>query len=81
MRDGYLVSGPDIISRGFVYVKESEELMEGAKAVAEKVIATKLGKKTRDWADIKNSLREETAKFIYKETKRKPMILAVLMEV
>jgi len=81
MRDGYLVSGPDIISRGFVYVKESEELMEGAKAVAEKVIAAKLGKKTRDWADIKNSLREETAKFIYKETKRKPMILAVLMEV
>ena len=81
MRDGYLVSGPDIISRGFVYVKESEELMEGAKVVAEKVITARLSKKTRDWAEIKNALREEAAKFIYKETKRKPMILAVLMEV
>jgi ribonuclease J len=55
--------------------------VEGAKAVAERVIASKLGRKAHDWADIKNALREETAKFIYKETKRKPMILAVLMEV
>ena len=81
MRDGYIVSGPDIISRGFVYVKEAEELMEGAKAVAEKVIENRLSKRNHDWAEIKNALREEVAKFIYKETKRKPMILAVLMEV
>ena len=81
MRGGYLVSGPDIISRGFVYVKENEELLEGAKAVSESVIESRLSKKTRDWAEIKNALREETARYIYKETKRKPMILAVLMEV
>ncbi|MBR5140082.1 MAG: ribonuclease J [Clostridia bacterium] len=81
MRGGYVASGPDIISRGFVYVKESEELMEGARAVAEKVIENRLSKKNHDWAEIKNALREETAKYIYKETKRKPMILAVLMEV
>ena len=81
MRGGYLASGPDIISRGFVYVKENEELVESAKAVAESVIESRLSRKTRDWAEIKNALREETAKFIYKETKRKPMILAVLMEV
>ena len=81
MREGYLVSGPDIISRGFVYVKESEVLVDGAKAIAEKVIENKLSKRNHDWAEIKNALRDETAKFIYKETKRKPMILAVLMEV
>ena len=81
MRDGYLVSGPDIISRGFVYVKEAEGLMDEAKALAERVIESKLNKRARDWAEIKSALRDETAKFIYKETKRKPMILAVLMEV
>ena len=81
IRDRYLVSGPEIISRGFVYVKESEELVSGARAVCERVINLHLSKKNFDWAQIKNALREETSKYIYKETKRKPMILAVLMEV
>ena len=55
--------------------------MESAKALAERVIENRLSRKTHDWAEIKNALREEVARFIYKETKRKPMILAVLMEV
>ncbi|MBO5879702.1 MAG: ribonuclease J [Clostridia bacterium] len=80
-RDKYLVSGPDIISRGFVYVKESEELVDGAREVAESVINSKITKKNCDFAQLKNSLREEVGKYIYKETKRKPMILAVIMEV
>ena len=81
MRERCLVSGPDIISRGFVYVKESEGLVEGAKVIAESVIENKLSKRNHDWAEIKNAIRDEMAKYIYKETKRKPMILAVLMEV
>jgi ribonuclease J len=79
-RGGYLVSGPDIISRGFVYVKESEGLVEGAKAVSEKVINNHLSRKVCDWAQIKGALRDEVSRYIYKETKRKPMILAVLLE-
>ncbi len=79
-RGGYLVSGPDIISRGFVYVKEAEALVDTAKALAERVISTQLSKKVHDWAQIKNALRDEVARYIYKETKRKPMILAVLLE-
>jgi ribonuclease J len=80
-RGGYLVSGPDIISRGFVYVKESEGLVEGAKAVSEKVINNHLSRKVCDWAQIKGALRDEVSRYIYKETKRKPMILPVIMNV
>ena len=77
----YVVSGPDIVSRGFVYVKESEALVEGARAVADTALEKALKSKTVDFAQIKNNIRDELAKFIYKETKRKPMILPVLMEV
>ena len=81
--DGYgeIVSGPDIVSRGFVYVKESEELMQRVKEIAFSAIEKAMSRKTRDFAAIKAHVRDDVAKFIFKETKRKPMILPILMDV
>ena len=76
-----IVSGPDIVSRGFVYVKESEELMREAKSVAEQSIERAMARHIGDWAYIKGSIKDDLAKFIYKETKRKPMILPVIMDI
>ena len=81
MDGGLVISGPDIVSRGFVYVKESEELMRTAKGVAETALERALSKRTRDYTAIKTFIRDDLAKFIYKETKRKPMILPVIMDV
>ena len=78
---GEIVSGPDVVSRGFVYVKESEELMQRVKDVAALSITKALSKKVRDWATIKGAVRDDVAKFIYKETKRRPMILTIIMDV
>ena len=77
----YIISGPDIVSRGFVYVRESEQLMHDCKAVAEQSINRILGKRIRDWAHIKGIITDDLAKFIYKETRRKPMILPVIMDI
>jgi ribonuclease J len=77
----YIVSGPDIVSRGFVYVKESETLVEGARMAAEAALEKSLKARQIDYAQIKNNIKDELAKYIYKETKRKPMILPVLMDV
>ena len=74
-------SGPDIVSRGFVYVKESLDLVSKTKAVAESTINKFFDKGIRDSLQIKNAIRDDVAKFIYKETRRKPMILPILMEV
>jgi ribonuclease J len=79
LRDRYIVSGPDIISRGFVYVKESEELMARAKKVAEAALEKAISKGGRDFAAIKNAVRDDLTKFFFKETKRKPMILTIIM--
>ena len=78
---GEIVSGPDVVSRGFVYVKESEELMQRVKEVSAQSITKALSKRTRDWATIKNNVRDDVAKFIFKETKRRPMILTIIMDV
>ena len=75
-----IVSGPDIVSRGFVYVKESEDLMRDAKRVAEASLE-KAMRGRFDYAYIKGSVRDELAKFIFKETKCKPMILPVIMDI
>ena len=76
-----LFSGPDIVSRGFVYVKESGDLVEKTKAIAENTLNKMLEARVRDMTHIKNAIRDDVAKFIFKETKRKPMILPILMEV
>ena len=81
IKGGYLISGPDIVSRGFVYVKESEELMTRARQAAAVALEKAIAKKNRDWAYIKGAVRDELAKFIFKETKRKPMILPIIMDI
>ena len=81
--DSYLadvVAGPDIVSRGFVYVKESEELMDGARDVVVRTIRRTVGSKKPDYAFIKSSIREELARYIFTKTRRKPMILPIIME-
>ncbi len=74
-------SGPDIVSRGFVYVKESTDLMSKTKAIAEKAINKLYDNGINDMMQVKNAVRDDVAKFIFKETKRRPMILPILMEV
>ena len=81
LHDRYIVSGPDIVSRGFVYVKESEELMARARKVAESALEKAIAKGGRDFAAIKNAVRDDLTKFFFKETKRKPMILTIIMGV
>ncbi len=77
----YVISGPDIVSRGFVYVKESEELVEKAREVAKAALNKAIGKRYDDRMQIKAALRDELSRFIYKETKRRPVILPILMEI
>ena len=79
--DRLVISGPDIVSRGFVYVKESEELMRSARQIAEESLERAISKRPVDYTQIKTIIRDDLAKFIFKETKRKPMILPVIMDV
>ncbi len=76
-----VISGPDIISRGFVYVRESEELIEDAREIAMWAIENCLDNDIRDWATIKSRMRDEISRLIYERTKRSPMILPIIMEV
>ncbi len=78
---GYIVTGPDILTRGFVYVKESEELIEDAREVARYAIENCLTNKVYDWNTIKSAVRDEISRFVYERTKRSPMILTIIMEV
>ena len=75
-----LMSGPDIVSRGFVYVRESESLMENARKVALSSIEDELRGRTIDRARLKNRIRDDLAKYLYAQTKRRPMILPIVME-
>ena len=79
--DGALVSGPDIITRGFVYVKESEGLMEELRQVALEAIESVDMRYSTDWSAIKGTIKSDLSGYLYKKTKRSPMILPVIMEV
>ncbi len=79
--NGYIVSGPDIVSRGFVYVKENEELMQSAKELAYEVISDVYDSNYHDWNSVKTKLRDELSRLMYDKTKRSPMILPILMEI
>ena len=79
--NGFVVSGPDVITRGFVYVRESENLIEDIKNVLRKELSKCEEKGISDWASIKSILREKLHDYIYKKTKRDPMILPIIMEV
>lgn len=76
-----ILSGPDIVSRGFVYVRESEDLMDDARRVVNDALYNCLSKRCTDWGKIKNVVRESLGDFIWKQTKRNPMILPIIMEV
>lgn len=76
---GRLISGPDIISRGFVYVRESEELMDGAREVAKIAIEKNIGPHGVDWPSIKASVRDALSSYIFQKTRRHPMILPIII--
>lgn len=79
MDEQLIMAGPDIVSRGFVYVKESEELMEDLEEISLAVIETCLENNISDFAQIKNKMKDDLAKYIYQKTKRRPMILPIIM--
>lgn len=78
---GRVVAGPDIVSRGFVYVRESEELLDEAKQLMAQVMENLQERNVREWGNIKSAMRDALSEFIYKETKRSPMILPIIMEI
>jgi len=76
-----LLAGPDIVSRGFVYVRESEDLMEEARRIVSDAVQDCLDRKINDWGKIKNIIRDSLSDFLWKRMKRNPMILPIIMEV
>ncbi|MCI9203021.1 MAG: ribonuclease J [Lachnospiraceae bacterium] len=76
-----LVSGPDIVSRGFVYVRESDELMEEARGVINEAVEGCLSRGIADWGKLKSSIKDALGEFVWKKTKRRPMILPIIMEI
>lgn len=79
--DGSVLTGPDIITRGFIYVKESEELMESLQEVAMEAIDRCQRKRVRDWSSIKSAIKNDLSGYLYRTTKRNPMILPVITEI
>ena len=79
--DGSVITGPDIITRGFIYVKESEMLMEQLQEVAMEAIERCQRKRVRDWTTIKAAIKNDLSGYLYKTTKRNPMILPVITEI
>ena len=80
-QDGSVIVGPDIVSRGFVYVRESEDLMKEAKKVVKNVLIDCEKRNITDWATLKSSIRDSLRNFLYERIKRNPMILPIIMEV
>ena len=76
-----IVSGPDIVSRGFVYVRESEEMMEEVKEISRNALESCLENGIVEWTQIKSNVKDDVSKYLYSKTKRKPMILPVIMNV
>ena len=79
--NGSVVAGPDVVSRGFVYVKESEELLDEARKVVYNTLEKCARQNVRDWASIKQNVKEELSRFLYRKTLRNPMVLPIIMEV
>ena len=76
-----LVSGPDIISRGFVYVRENEDIIESSREVVRNIIASYGRIEGSDWPSIKNRIKDELHRFIFEKIKRNPMILPIILDV
>ena len=80
-QDGNILSGPDIISRGFVYVRESEGLLDEANRIVTSTLTRLMTENVNEWASLKNHVKEALGRFLYEQTKRRPMILPIIMEV
>jgi ribonuclease J len=80
-KKGNLLAGIEVMSRGFVYMKESEELIEEVRSIAKDVILKNAGKKNGSFTTIKNSIKDELSNFLYRRTMRKPMIIPVIVEI
>ena len=78
---GQLVAGPDIVSRGFVYVKESDELIEEARQTVDEALQKCLDRGITDWGKLKNTTKDALSDYVWKKTKRRPMILPIIMEI
>lgn len=78
---GLVASGPDMVSRGFVYVRESEELMEDAKEKVKAALEKCENRRVTDWGTIKSNVRDVLSKYLYEKTRRRPMILPIIMEI
>ena len=80
-QDGSIITGPDIITRGFIYVKESEELMDELRNIAMEAIERCSRKRVRDWTAVKTAIKNDLSGYLFKTTRRNPMILPVIMEI
>lgn len=80
-QSGKVVSGPDIVSRGFVYVRESEELMEGARLKAKEALDACVAQNQTEWGALKSAVRDSLNRYVWEKTKRRPMILPIIMEI
>ena len=81
MDNGAILVGPDVISRGFVYMREAEETMEKIKSITADVLESYRNVGKRDWAQIKNDIRDGIHEYVFSTTKRNPMILPIIMEI
>ena len=81
MKEFKIASGPDIISRGFVYMRESSDLINDAQSLIAKHLDKVMERKTTQWSEIKNEITDTLSPFLYDKTKRRPMILPIIMEV
>ena len=79
--DGSVLSGPDIITRGFVYAKDNEDLMEAMRMVATHSLETCAERRISDWATIKTTIKNDLSQYLFRNTKRNPMIVPIIMEI
>lgn len=80
-QNGTILSGPDIISRGFVYVRESEELLDEANRLVTQTLVKCMEENVNEWSSLKNNVKEALGRYLYEQTRRRPMILPIIMEV
>ncbi|MFY0542728.1 ribonuclease J [Brevibacillus sp. H7] len=80
-QNGTILSGPDIISRGFVYVRESEELLDEANRIVTQTLIKCMEENVNEWSSLKNNVKDALGRFLYEQTRRRPMILPIIMEV
>ena len=78
---GQIIAGPDIVSRGFIYVREAEDLMDNLRQVACDVLNSCLEDSRMDWATMKSTLKNKLSDYLFQKTKRNPMILPIIMEI